>query len=223
MEYRLLDKKEINQVILLVDKVAKKHIFNDYDQEGIDSFNQVNQESFYLDRHNLTYVALENDQVVAMATLSNNNHLSLLFVLDSYQHLGIGTKLLEIIDNLVLGDLSVNSGIEAKDFYLKAGFELTDNLIKKDGILYYPMVKKREVKQQFENYDQVIEFYCRTVTCDDCTSKAVYNRLHHDIPDTYETLLEYGWNSEVYEFEEYLPVKDFCSCYALCKRSYPSV
>ena len=158
MEYRLLDKKEINQVILLVDKVAKKHIFNDYDQEGIDSFNQVNQESFYLDRHNLTYVALENDQVVAMATLSNNNHLSLLFVLDSYQHLGIGTKLLEIIDNLVLGDLSVNSGIEAKDFYLKAGFELTDNLIKKDGILYYPMVKKREVKQQFENYDQVIEF-----------------------------------------------------------------
>ena len=40
MEYRLLDKKEINQVILLVDKVAKKHIFNDYDQEGIDSFNQ---------------------------------------------------------------------------------------------------------------------------------------------------------------------------------------
>ena len=158
MEYRLLDKKEINQVILLVDKVAKKHIFNDYDQEGIDSFNQINQESFYLDRHNLTYVALENDQVVAMATLSNNNHLSLLFVLDSYQHLGIGTKLLEIIDNLVLGDLSVNSGIEAKDFYLKAGFELTDNLIKKDGILYYPMVKKREVKQQFENYDQVIEF-----------------------------------------------------------------
>ena len=79
MEYRLLDKKEINQVILLVDKVAKKHIFNDYDQEGIDSFNQVNQESFYLDRHNLTYVALENDQIVAMATLSNNNHLSLLF------------------------------------------------------------------------------------------------------------------------------------------------
>ena len=149
MEYRLLDKKEINQVILLVDKVAKKHIFNDYDQEGIDSFNQVNQESFYLDRHNLTYVALENDQVVAMATLSNNNHLSLLFVLDSYQHLGIGTKLLEIIDNLVLGDLSVNSGIEAKDFYLKAGFELTDNLIKKDGILYYPMVKKREVKGLF--------------------------------------------------------------------------
>ncbi|WRK55735.1 GNAT family N-acetyltransferase [Coprobacillaceae bacterium CR2/5/TPMF4] len=97
----------------------------------MDSFNQVNQESFYLDRHNLTYVALENDQIVAMATLSNNNHLSLLFVLDSYQHLGIGTKLLEIIDNLVLGDLSVNSGIEAKDFYLKAGFELTDNLIKR--------------------------------------------------------------------------------------------
>lgn len=158
MEYRLLEKKEIKQVILLVDQVAKKHVFNDYDQEGIDSFNQVNQESFYLDRHNLTYVALENDQIVAMATLSNNNHLSLLFVLDNYQHLGIGTKLLKIIDNLVLGDLSVNSGIEAKNFYLKAGFELTDRLIKKDGILYYPMIKKRKVNQQFENYDQVVEF-----------------------------------------------------------------
>lgn len=158
MKYRLLNKQEIDQVIFLVDQVAKKQVFKDYDQAGIDSFNQVNQPSFYLDKHNITYVALDNEQIVGMITLSNNNHISLLFVLEPYQHLGIGSKLLKIVDNLVLKDIKVNSGIDAKDFYLKSGFELTANLQKQDGILFYPMVKKRVMKSRFENYDQVVTF-----------------------------------------------------------------
>lgn len=158
MKYRLLNKQEIDQVIFLVDQVAKKQVLKDYDQAGIDSFNQVNQPSFYLDKHNITYVALDNEQIVGMITLSNNNHISLLFVLQQYQHLGIGSKLLKIVDNLVLKDITVNSGIDAKDFYLKSGFELTANLQKQDGILFYPMVKKRVMKSRFENYDQVVTF-----------------------------------------------------------------
>ena len=52
--------------------------------------------------------------------------------------------------------MSVNSGIEAKDFYLKAGFELTDNLIKKDGILYYPMVKKEKLSSNLKTMTRLL-------------------------------------------------------------------
>ena len=42
MEYRILKENEIKEAIELVARVAKKDIYKDFDQEGINSFNQVN-------------------------------------------------------------------------------------------------------------------------------------------------------------------------------------
>lgn len=158
MEYRLIKEKEIDAVIKLVDQVAKEYVFVDLETEGIDNFNLVNRRDFYLNKYNFTYVCLDNNIIIGMICLTNKNHLSLLFVDKGYHGKGIGKKLVEIVDNLVLGDLEVNAGIYAKDFYEHVGFSLKGKLEKKDGILYYPMVKKRSVEKRFNNYDEVVEF-----------------------------------------------------------------
>lgn len=158
MEYRILKENEIDKVIDLVDQGAKKYVFNDFTQEGIDKFNQVNCQQFYVDKSNFVYVCLDNNKIVGMVALSDGKHLSLLFVDSDYQRLGIGKKLLSLIDNLCLGDLEVNSGLAAKTFYEQNGFKLVSDVMKKDGILYYPMIKKRLIERRFDNYDQVVDF-----------------------------------------------------------------
>ncbi|MFR1626558.1 MAG: hypothetical protein ACLSU6_06130 [Thomasclavelia ramosa] len=60
MEYRILKENEIKEAIELVARVAKKDIYKDFDQEGINSFNQVNCDTFYRNKQNLTYICLEN-------------------------------------------------------------------------------------------------------------------------------------------------------------------
>ena len=158
MEYRLIKENEINKVIKLVDQVAKEYVFGHFDQEGINSFNQVNCCNFYKDKQNLTYVAVEDDKLIGIISLSRGNHLSLLFVDSDHQGQGIGRKLFELIDNLVVGDIEVNSALGAKTFYLKLGFEMIGELTKKDGILFYPMVKHRIVETRFNTYDEVVDF-----------------------------------------------------------------
>lgn len=158
MEYRLIKENEIDELIKLVNQVAKKYVFSDFEQDGIDSFNQVNKRTFYLDKDNLTYVCIDAGKIIGMVVLSQGNHLSLLFVDSDYHGRGIGKQLMTLIDNLSLGDIEVNSGIYAKAFYEKMGFRSIGDLTKKDGILYYPMVKTRTVEQRFDNYDQVVDF-----------------------------------------------------------------
>ena len=135
MEYRILKENEIKEAIELVARVAKKDIYKDFDQEGINSFNQVNCDTFYRNKQNLTYICLENKKIIGIITLTQGKHLSLLFVDNDYQGNGIGTKLFELIDNLALADLEVNSGIGAKGFYLNLGFKMVGDLTKKNGIL----------------------------------------------------------------------------------------
>ena len=158
MEYRILKENEIDIVIDLVDRVAKEYVFSDFDQEGIDSFNQVNCRQFYLDKNNFIYVCLSENKIVGMIALRDGKHISLLFVDSNYQGMGIGKKLLSLVDNLCLGDMFVNSGLGAKNFYLSQGFEMTSEMMIKDGIKFYPMIKPRVIVQKFKTYDEVVAF-----------------------------------------------------------------
>lgn len=158
MKYRLIKKNEIDIVIELVDQIAKEFIFSNWKTEGINNFNLVNSQDFYLDKSNLTYICINDNKIIGMVSLSNRKHLSLLFVDKQYQRKGIGKRLVEIVDNLVLGDLEVNADIYAKSFYEHIGFKLAGSLEKKDGISYYPMIKVRNIEKRFHNYDEVVDF-----------------------------------------------------------------
>ena len=158
MEYRLIKENEIEAVIKLVWQAAQEFIFTNLESKGSKEFDQLNTKEFYLDKSNLTYICLNDNKIIGMVSLSNGNYLSLLFVDKQYQGNGIGKRLVEIIDNLVLGDLEVSALISTRSFYEHLGFKINGNLEKKEGISYYPMIKIRNVKKRFNNYDEVVEF-----------------------------------------------------------------
>lgn len=147
MEYRLIKENEIDTVIKLVDRVVKECVCLDFVIER--------KSDFYLNKYSLTYVCLDDNKIVGMVSLTNGNYLNLLFVDKEYRRRGIGKKLIEIIDNLVLGDLEVNVGAYAKSFFEHIGFSLKVDFEKKDT---YSMIKKRYVEKKFSNYDEVVEF-----------------------------------------------------------------
>ena len=158
MEYRLIKENEIEAVIKLVWQAAQEFIFTNLESNGSKEFDQLNTKEFYLDKSNLTYICLNDNKIIGMVSLSNGNYLSLLFVDKQYQGNGIGKRLVEIIDNLVLGDLEVSALISTRSFYEHIGFKINGNLEKKEGISYYPMIKIRNVKKRFNNYDEVVGF-----------------------------------------------------------------
>ena len=147
MEYRLIRENEIDTVIKLIDRVVKECVCLDFEIER--------KSDFYLNNYSLTYVCLDDNKIVGMVSLTNGNYLNLLFVDKEYRRRGIGKKLVEIIDNLVLGDLEVNVGAYAKSFFEHIGFSLKVDFEKKDT---YSMIKKRYVEKKFSNYDEVVEF-----------------------------------------------------------------
>ncbi|WP_286077860.1 GNAT family N-acetyltransferase, partial [Thomasclavelia cocleata] len=145
--YRLIRENEIDTVIKLIDKVVKECVCLDFEIER--------KSDFYLNKYSLTYVCLDDNKIVGMVSLTNGNYLNLLFVDKEYRRRGIGKKLVEIIDNLVLEDLEVNVGAYAKSFFEHIGFSLKVDFEKKDT---YSMIKKRYVEKKFSNYDEVVEF-----------------------------------------------------------------
>ena len=147
MKYRLIKENEIDTVIKLVDRVVKECVCLDFVIER--------KSDFYLNKYSLTYVCLDDNKIVGMVSLTNGNYLNLLFVDKEYRRRGIGKKLVEIIDNLVLEDLEVNVGAYAKSFFEHIGFSLKVDFEKKDT---YSMIKKRYVEKKFSNYDEVVEF-----------------------------------------------------------------
>ena len=128
MEYRLIKENEIEAVIKLVWQAAQEFIFTNLESNGSKEFDQLNTKEFYLDKSNLTYICLNDNKIIGMVSLSNGNYLSLLFVDKQYQGNGIGKRLVEIIDNLVLGDLEVSALISTRSFYEHLGFKINGNL-----------------------------------------------------------------------------------------------
>lgn len=95
-----------------------------------------------------TYVVLNQDKIIAIICLDSKNYLKV-YVDDNYRHQHIGSKLVEIIDNLTLGNLYVKINNDSIDFFKRLGFEVIDD---------DKMVKQRNITKRFNNYDEVVEF-----------------------------------------------------------------
>lgn len=159
MEIQLLDKKRINEVIDLVNRIAKQYVTCDFNKEGKDTFSKVNKEEFYNRKHILTYVALIDEKIAGMISYDiSTSHIYLLFVDDQYFYQGIATQLIHTVEKLSVDDIKVNASDYALSFYQKCGFEMMDKRQIKDGIVYTPMKKKIIKKQRFKCYEEVYDF-----------------------------------------------------------------
>lgn len=108
MEIQLLKKERVHEVISLVERVADQYL--DLTDEGKQSFQQVNTESFYQNCQILTYVAYIDQQIVGMICFHVQTcHIHLLFVDEKYFHQGIATKLMQVVDKLTVDDIHVHA------------------------------------------------------------------------------------------------------------------
>lgn len=153
MEIQLLDKKRINEVIDLVDRMSNQYITND---NGANYFTQMNQKDFYHYQYILTYVALIDNHIVGMISFDvSTAQIDLLFIDHLYFKQGIATQLVETIEKLSLNDIHVNASHYSLSFFQKNGFQIVDGQQCKD---YIPMMKKIVTQQKFKRYEDVYDF-----------------------------------------------------------------
>lgn len=85
-----------------------------------------------------------NNKIVGMMEVKENNHICLFFVDPDHHKQGIGKKLIdEIVKSLKEKSdfITVNSSTFAENIYRGYGFNRTDKIQEKDGIIFVPMKK----------------------------------------------------------------------------------
>ncbi len=123
----------------------------DYGEEGIKSFRDFLSDTIlrrmFVKGDYPMFIALDGEQMAGMISLRNKTHISLLFVGEDYQHLGIGRNLIRRLEEFIrkeyLGKrITVNAAPYAVGFYHEIGFEDVAPQLCRDGIIYTPMEKK---------------------------------------------------------------------------------
>ncbi len=145
---REIEESEYSDAMETVWKIFLKFNAPDYSQEGIDNFRKfLVDETLYklfLNKNYRIFAFLDNDRIEGVASVRNENHISLLFVSDEYQKRGVGTALLNYVRMFCQeyegkDSMTVNAAPFAVDFYRKYGFTDTDEPRESDGIIYTPM------------------------------------------------------------------------------------
>ena len=96
------------------------------------------------------YCCFDGEEIVGTIAFRDITHISLLFVKKSYHRKGIAKELLGIAigdikaNNPSAKEITVNSSPYGVKIYGRLGFEATDSMQEKNGILYTPMKKSIE-------------------------------------------------------------------------------
>ncbi|MCR5410248.1 MAG: GNAT family N-acetyltransferase [Lachnospiraceae bacterium] len=127
--------------------------------QGMESFSRfINDETLYNVFINGGFpvaAAYDGDTMIGVAALRSGPHLSLLFVEEDYQRMGVGTALVDFFCEWLFntrswlkGDrLTVNASTVGAGFYRRIGFEDTGPKCYKDGINYIPMELQLEKRR----------------------------------------------------------------------------
>jgi len=144
-------RREYDAAMELAWVVFLEHTAPHYPAEGVKSFREflsdpILHRMFIIGEYELL-LARNKTGIVGMASIRDNNVLSLLFVDSKYQKSGIGKALVEAVTEEIKSlhkskEILVNSSPNATSFYKKIGFKQTGNTRWDDGISFIPMAKE---------------------------------------------------------------------------------
>ena len=136
----------------LVWETFMKYEAPDYGEMGIATFRHFVTYSNMVEKVNQGemkfYGCYLNQYLIGVIALRTGQHISLLFVRGKFHHLGVATKLLQVVENEVLLQnpkiraITVNASPYAVGFYEKNGFTALDKEQEADGIRFTPMRKR---------------------------------------------------------------------------------
>lgn len=148
MLVRMAKKEEWDEAMSLAWRVFNKYDAPDYSEEGIKSFmNFITDEGLhkmFLAGEYKLFVAESGGKIVAVSSLRMRNHISLLFVAEKYQGLGVGRKMIHHMMDYLNSDeklnyCTVNAAPYAVDFYHRLGFKDLSEERENEGIRFLPM------------------------------------------------------------------------------------
>lgn len=151
MELRKITKDNLNQAIDLIYNTSL--LFNVSNivtsvEKGKKLFKIIFEESFD-DMEMFGY--FEDSKLVGVVGLEDNNYIPVLYILKEYQHLNIGTKLIEYIKNYVKDKtdfIEVCAYHKAIPFYEKNRFQLVNEIIGKTAMMKCSIIKENiEIKE----------------------------------------------------------------------------
>jgi len=152
MKYFIKKGKEDDweDAMALAYRTFRKFVAPDYTEEGIKNFvdfisDQHLFRMFTVDEYHLWVARDEADEIIGMATLRSGNHISLLFVDENHQKLGVGRNLLKELEDFAKDGgknfLTVNASPYGVPFYHRVGFADTGKETVNGGMLITPMRK----------------------------------------------------------------------------------
>ena len=137
----------------LVWKTFLKFEAADYGEVGTKNFLEfISGEQLYkmfLNGDYVVWVALNGSKIVGVSSLRAGSHISLLFVDESYQRMGVGRLLIKTMQESLTENgsvkLTVNSSPYGEEFYHKLGFTDVKERQSTDGIICTPMILLKRI------------------------------------------------------------------------------
>lgn len=147
---------ELSECLTLISEVFEEFQASEYSEVGTKNFYRlINKDSILnLMKQNriILYGYYENKKVIGVIAINKPDHICLLFVDKDYHKQGVARKLYShwLKNNPTnIEIITVNSSSYAAGFYQRLGFSFVDGneeLVKKDGIRYHPMILQATTK-----------------------------------------------------------------------------
>ncbi|MBD2415448.1 GNAT family N-acetyltransferase [Nostoc calcicola FACHB-389] len=149
-EYKLSDTQAIMK--LFYDTVHEINI-GDYTQEQVDAWAPKNMDYEVWHKRlqaKLPYIAEDNGQIVGFGELEADGHIDCFYCHSKYQRKGIGSKLLNHLENTAklqgIKRLYTEASITAKLFFETQGFRvITEQQVERRGVLFQNYVMEKSL------------------------------------------------------------------------------
>lgn len=143
MEIHRVNNEDLTAITKLVEAVSQASVLPHFTDQGKQAYmtRVLPDIKTTFDNDNfVTVKAISNDTLLGFAAMRAGNYLTHLFVSHQVQGRGIGQTLLQhLLNSTDAQEIKLRSAINAVDFYLKHGFEITDQEGEFNGIRFVPM------------------------------------------------------------------------------------
>jgi len=147
IEYRPAALDDAKLISILIIESQKKYCFHEYTDAGkklMLHLCDTDAIRSYIDRDDVYYVALDGSEIIGVAGIRDNDHLTHNFVADSYHRQGISAELWRLATAECgrrgnMGSYNLQASTYAIPVYEKWGFVKTGETTQEFGITSTPM------------------------------------------------------------------------------------